>query len=196
MKITPAEFLAFFPPGRMDCFGFHDGRRASVVKKPLDEFVVRQHLAGKARIGFFPLNDKGCVRWACIDLDDAGVSPVIALVRKAREWGLTFAVERSKSKGHHLWLFFSEWTSAAKVRQVLKGMLVETGWAEHWDFEIFPKQAELADGAYGNYLFMPWQGQSVKEGRTVFVDMTKDQWPPWPDQGGFLREMGCLRNGN
>ncbi len=188
MIINAGDFLALFPPGRTDAFGWHDGRRASVVKRSLDEFIIRQHLLGKSRVGFFPLNSEGQTRWGVIDIDDAGGSPVLDIVKKGREWGLKLAVEKSKSKGHHIWLLLADWTPTIKVRTILQGLLDETGWVEKWDFELFPKQTELANGAFGNYLFMPWHGGSLKEGRTVFVDIDSG-WRPWADQVDHLRGL-------
>ncbi len=186
--IDAERFLDLFPPGRRNAFGQHDGKRAFTVKSTPTPFVVRQHLQGRSRLGLYPLDAEGRVSWAVLDLDDAGVSAVEEITRAAQKWGLRLAVERSKSKGWHLWLFFSEAVPAAKARAALRGIVHAAGWGE-WNFEIFPKQSQLKGDAFGNYLFMPWNGESVKEGRTVFVDTTKNQWPPVPDQAGYVRQF-------
>ncbi|MFB3110871.1 MAG: AAA family ATPase, partial [Gemmatimonadales bacterium] len=186
--IDAQRFLELFPPGRRNAFGQHDGKRAFTVKSTPTPFVVRQHLQGKSRLGLYPLDAEGRASWAVIDLDDAGVSAVKEITKAAQKWGLRLAVERSKSKGWHLWFFFSEAVPAVKARTTLQGVIHAAGWGK-WNFEIFPKQSQIKSDAFGNYLFMPWNGHSVKEDRTVFIDTTKDPWPPVPDQADYIRQF-------
>lgn len=181
-----SEFLNLFPPGRMDCYGLHDGQRERVVKEPLTTSVIEQHLAGDVRLGLFPLTPEGHTSWAVIDIDNDRAAPVVELVGKGKEWGLTFAVERSKRKGHHLWVFFGPGVSAAKVRAVVRGLVARTRWR---DLEIFPKQDIPGKDGPGNYLYYPYQGRSVKEGRTVFINIHKPGWPPFVNQVGYLQRL-------
>ncbi len=181
-----SEFLRLFPPGRMDCYGLHDGRRERVVWETLTTSVIEQHLAGNVRLGLFPLTLEGHTAWGVIDIDNDKAAPVDELVGRGKQWGLTFAVERSKRKGHHLWVFCDTGVSAAKVRTVLLGVLKSTRWR---DLEIFPKQSIPGKDGPGNYLYHPYQGHSVKEGRTVFIDIHKIKWPPFANQVAYLQRL-------
>lgn len=78
-------------------------------------------------------------------------------------------IERSKSKGYHVWIFFDQGgVLARKARLVTHKILEDMG---RPGTEVFPKQDELADGiSYGNFIHAPLFGALVPKGRTVFVD--------------------------
>ena len=50
--------------------------------------------------------------------------------------------------------------------------------------EIFPKQDDLPQNGLGNFIWLPLSGESVKEGRTLFVDPV--YLKPYPDQWTYL----------
>jgi putative DNA primase/helicase len=102
-------------------------------------------------------------------------------------------VERSKKKGSHVWVFFSEPVEAKGARALMRyGIEIlerDTGYRIK---EIFPKQNTIknADGSFGfgNYINLPLFGESVKDERTVFLDSNKG-YKPHPDQWSFLASI-------
>jgi len=108
-------------------------------------------------------------------------------VQIAEHYGITTYIERSKSKGYHVWLFFpTKGVSARKVRLVINHILDEI---ESPDTEVFPKQAYLeGKGYYGNFINAPLFGKLVFIGKTVFI--TPDaNLKPYPDQWNFLESV-------
>ena len=92
-------------------------------------------------------------------------------------------VEKSKSKGFHVWLFFDEPIPARAVRRALLRILKKAG----LDCELFPKQDSLAsNNGLGNFIYLPLFGGSVKTGGTLFLN---SQFEPYPDQWTHLSKV-------
>ena len=79
-------------------------------------------------------------------------------------------IERSKSKGYHVWTFFDKPIEAVKPRLVFEMIMEELDTT----CEIFPKQDEVGENQFGNFIFLPLFGGDIKRGRTVFVDDTNN----------------------
>jgi hypothetical protein len=96
-------------------------------------------------------------------------------------------IERSKSKGYHVWIFFEEGgILARKARLVAHRILTDMGKPAT---EVFPKQDALADGiSYGNFIHAPLFGAIVPKGRTVFVDPAEPT-QVYPDQWELLARV-------
>ena len=76
-------------------------------------------------------------------------------------------LERSKSKGYHVWICFSKAVPARKVRMVLRHILHEI---ESPSTEIFPKQDFISGSdSFGNFINAPLFGKLVPEGKTIFI---------------------------
>lgn len=160
--------------GRVDTYGLCVAGSPLTAKSPIREVDFKSHInGGRIRIGIFPLVE-GRVHWAAIDIDREVRDAVSKICYHLREIGFFPHIERSKSKGYHVWIFFDDWISAKIVRTILTMILKR---ANLRDLELFPKQD---DAKFGNYVFLPLHGSSIKEGRTVFVnpDFTDidDQW--------------------
>jgi hypothetical protein len=107
-------------------------------------------------------------------------------MNSAQHYRLPAYIETSKTKGFHVWIFFSEkGVKASKARLVVKHILEEI---ENPQTEIFPKQNCLDNGAsFGNFINAPLFGGLVPLGKTVFIDPpTLD---PYPDQWAFLETV-------
>jgi hypothetical protein len=173
--------------GRTDVYGTYDPNTGKVwqVKKPVTDQVLRDHLSGKQPFGVYLLmNDK--TKALVVDFDREDLLPPIEFVQRAFHYGLTAYLEYSKSKGYHAWLFFEKPVSAGKARRVAQHILEEMGMPQT---EIFPKQDCLANrNQYGNFINAPLFGQSVRKGRTVFVDPL-DPTKPYPDQWDLLQNI-------
>lgn len=166
-------------------YGTYDPRSGGVrqVKEPVTDHVLHDHLCGKAPYGVYLL--RGSLTSSVVadfDVDD----PLLALefVRALASFGLSGYIERSKSKGYHVWSFFPEtgvsaWKARLIVRSVLEHICEE-------ETEVFPKQDRLTDQSqYGNFINAPLFGSLVPLGRTTFLNPSQ-KLEPYGDQWRFL----------
>ena len=121
------------------------------------------------------------------DFDVQDLGPPTDFLAAARHYGLAAHLERSKSKGYHVWMFLEErGVSARKARLVVRHILAEIGKPLT---EVFPKQDSLnTDVQYGNFIYTPLFGNLVPHGRTVFVDPA-DPTKPLANQWGLLESV-------
>ena len=148
--------------GRKDCYGINQ----FCLKEDLTEEVYKKHLEGFKRIGVYPIVDKKWTKWiACdIDIDDFGL--VLSIKNKASHFGLETYIERSKSKGYHVFCFFDKVIEAVKTRLVFEMILEQL----EIKCELFPKQDEVGDNQFGNFIFLPLFGGNTRNDKTVFID--------------------------
>lgn len=168
--------------GLQEVYGTYDPETGKVhqEKKNVTDEVILAHLRGERPYGVYLLTG-ATTRALAVDFDQERPGIPTSYVAAASRHGLSAYIERSKSKGYHVWLFFeSKGVSAYKARLVAKKILTDMGVAET---EIFPKQDVLANGvSYGNFINAPLFGALVPKGRTVFLDPTTpaevyaDQW--------------------
>lgn len=130
------------------------------------------HLAGHMGIGVYPYNHvNGSVAWGCVDFDEGEVeswSHALNLRAVLHDCGLTAWIERSRSKGYHVWLF-SEWVTARWMRQLLIGACHA---ADAPAREVNPKSEVLAPGQLGNFVRLPYFGTATgRITRQVIVDL-------------------------
>lgn len=100
------------------------------------------------------------------------------ILKRLRKRKVKAYVERSKSKGFHIWIFFDKPLRAVKARQFAKLVLHGLDVSK---IEVFPKQDEVREGGLGNCIWLPLFGRDVSEDRTVFLDkhfaLLDKQWP-------------------
>ena len=171
MTAITADYLDWFVDlfqGRADVHGEGKGRR---VTEPVTPELIRQHLGGERRVGIYPVagDELNQVRFAAVDLDVDDWDLACKIHARLAHYGLTAYIERTKSKGWHIWVFFRSWTLAWKVRAVLSTALEDLREELPGPVEIFPKQDSVPEGGYGNYINLPMFGADAKQGRTVFV---------------------------
>lgn len=103
------------------------------------------------------------VRWGCIDFDE-GEEESWVHARNVnlclREFGITSWIERSRSKGYHVWVFLQEWLPARLVREAL---LAACQVVDAPTKEINPKSIELAADQLGNYVRAPYPGALMED---------------------------------
>jgi putative DNA primase/helicase len=168
--------------GREDVYGSGNG---ACIRNELTDEIILEHLQGIKRLGIYPLLQDGDVNFAVIDIDEPNLEMVQAYTDVAKDYGLPVYVEASKSKGFHLWHFFSEPVPAIKVRKVIKGIIIGAGLPEN--IEVFPKQDYLSGSdAVGNYINLPLYGDDIPKGRTVFLN---ENFQPCPDQWSILNDV-------
>ena len=166
-----------------------DTGQARQVKEPVTDQVLLRHLQGHRPYGVYLLVEDRT--WALtVDFDKDNPSQALAFVASARKHGAAAYIERSKSKGYHVWMFFEPaGVLAARARLLAQHILQEIGVP---DTEVFPKQDRLdSRTAYGNFVNAPLFGAVVPEGRTVFVD-ENDATRPYPDQWKLLATVQRL----
>lgn len=171
---TVTQFKALFA-GRTDAWGAVTG---GCVWEDVTPARYRAHLLGRTSLGIYPLQDDGTVRWACADLDTAAKGQgdaesdarALASARAVRaqlaRLGLVRGVwlERSKSRGAHVWTFFDAPVQAYDARRLLLAALAGAGLSA----EVFPKQDRLPTGGVGNYVNLPYFGDDGE--RRVMLD--------------------------
>jgi hypothetical protein len=176
--------------GREDVHGSYrssDGEtKGFQVKKAITKREIEMHLFGQVPLGVYPLLNDNTTNWICVDFDDPDFKPILDFYNRCKHYQITPAIEVSKSKGYHAWIFFDKLIPAAKARLVVHHILNEL---ELSKVEVFPKQDRLSDATqYGNFVNLPLFAPLVKEGRTVFLDM-EDGYEPYPEQFEFLKSI-------
>jgi hypothetical protein len=173
--------------GRTNVCGTYDPEtgRASQVKASVTRRLLLKHLTGRKFYGvYLLLNDR--TRAIAVDFDTKNQLPPMEFVSQAKHYGITAYIEISKSKGHHVWVFFEEGgVLAAKARLVTRHILHEI---EAPNTEVFPKHDRLDENVpYGNFINTPLFGGLVPKGKTVFVDPMI--FEPYPNQWDFLNSV-------
>lgn len=176
-----AIFKSLFT-GLRNVYGTYDLRTGRVrqVKAPVTDDVLLAHLTGRQPYGVYLLvGDRTGALAADFDEDDLHLP--MSFVACAQRHGLSAYIERSKSKGYHVWMFFGDGGVAARKARLVAGKILAE--IARPGIEVFPKQDVLAEGvSYGNFINAPLFGALVPMGRTVFVDPAyptrayPDQW--------------------
>ncbi|MCL4218731.1 MAG: hypothetical protein KJ052_17240 [Candidatus Hydrogenedentes bacterium] len=157
------------------------------VKKPVDDLVVKNHLFGRMPYGVYLLiGDR--TRLAVADFDSHDANAPLAFVDVCKRYGINAYIEASKSKGFHVWIFFTApGVLAAKARAVMHHILDE---AECGAVEVFPKQdrIDVHAGQSGSFINAALYGRNLHEGRTVFLDPANGL-APYPNQWSVLEHV-------
>ncbi|WP_263359504.1 TOTE conflict system archaeo-eukaryotic primase domain-containing protein [Acidicapsa ligni] len=145
-------------------------------KRPLDLGAVRMHLNGDATISLYAINPntQRC-KWVAIDADfDGAVDALFQLRHELKQDGIEAAPEQSR-RGGHLWIFAEEpllaslcriyiYNAALRLGVPVKGGGLKEG------IEVFPRQDQIADGAYGNAIRAPLGVHRKSNRRYWFYD--------------------------
>lgn len=187
MHATNNQILTFRSifTGRSDVYGTYDPatRRSWQVKQSVTDRVIQDHLEGRRPYGVYLLDGEK-VAAAVVDFDHDETGPPLVFQKESRNLGLPAYVERSKSKGYHVWMFFRGRVLGSKARQVLLQILERI---KMQGTEIFPKQDRLTDPKqFGNFINAPLFGQLSPQGRSVFLNEALE---PYADQWEFLRSI-------
>ena len=184
-KIRPKllrRFRSIFV-AREDAYAVWRGDQIVAVREPLSDEVLAAHLAGEYRAGTYLIMPDGKTPFLVFDVDEQNRKLVRKIFRRLRKRKVMAYVERSKSKGFHIWVFFDKPVRAARVRQfagvVLSGL-------ENHKIEVFPKQDKVSAQGLGNCIWLPLFRLDVKKNRTVFLD---EDLNPHANQGPFLRSI-------
>jgi len=198
MRLSNAEKLALFNSvfqGRPDCFAvarFGNGPKPIYYPQPgsLAENAIR-HLSGRDTLGIYPLLTDNTTWFLAMDFDGEGaqqdatrISDTLALL------GVPCYLERSRSgKGMHCWIFFESPVPAYRARLLGKQVVQRAGLPRSFD-RFFPSQDFHSGKGVGNLIALPLQGESQKQGNTVFLDPRT--LTPHLCQWAVLRELQRL----
>lgn len=155
--------------GRLEAYGSEEGES---IKTPDWTYIgyrsrVQLHLEADNPMGVYPLiPDSGLgwvVNWGCVDFDE-GDDPSLIHAMNLRavlaEFGIVGWIERSRSKGFHVWVFARHPIAAATMRRAL---FVACQIAKAPTKEVNPKSEGFFhdDGRmnmtkFGNYVRLPY----------------------------------------
>ena len=142
----------------------------------LDDFWIEKHLKGDVTIGIYPIQLDDRVNFLAFDFDKKNwFEDVKQLIKFCRNVNLPTYLERSRSgNGGHIWIFFSQSVSAAKVREFGFALLKKVGIAgiskdESGFDRIFPNQDFLREEGLGNLIALPLQYHARQKGNTLFL---------------------------
>lgn len=159
---------------------------------PLDDFWIEKHLKGEVTIGIYPIQLDDRVNFLVFDFDKENwFENAKRLIKFCQSIDLPTYLERSRSgNGGHLWIFFSQSVSAAKVREFGFTLLEKAGIAgisgDKSGFDrIFPNQDFLQEGGLGNLIALPLQYHARQKGNTLFLD-PDNTYIPYINQWNFL----------
>lgn len=143
---------------------------------PLTDDIILKHLKGEITIGIYPLLPGDLCNFLAIDFDKKTYEKdVSAFWSICDELDIPVYVERSRSgNGAHVWIFFEESISARIARKMGNILLTKTMEKASLELDsydrLFPNQDTMPKGGFGNLIALPFQGNSSKNGNTVFVD--------------------------
>jgi hypothetical protein len=181
------EFIQLFR-GRGDVYGHDEGR---CVKEKLTVQHWERHLLGEHGIGIYPAvptSTEPICAWGCTDIDVEDHSQALLLQQTLQVAGITSWVEKSRSKGYHVWIFTTAPVSATAMRNM---QLVAHQVADMDPKEVNPKQTDVTAHKYGNYVRLPYMGGAVHTpDRRVIIT---DQQTPIP-LDVFLDEAASSAN--
>lgn len=126
---------------------------------PVGRQQYLRHLTGEHPIGIYPIIHDGennlWVRWGCCDIDTGDWTEAWTLYVALKAMGLQPMVERSRSKGWHIWVFANTWVIASDMRRALKVAYKAIGLPAK---EANPKSEVLRPNQLGNYVRLPYKG--------------------------------------
>ncbi|HEY0308146.1 MAG TPA: hypothetical protein VGB94_08295 [Acidobacteriaceae bacterium] len=129
--------------------------------RPLDASVVRMHLNGDLTINLYAINPQTqSSKWVAIDADfDGSLEALFQLQWELKQDGVEAALEQSR-RGGHLWIFGEKPLLASQCRIYIYNLALRLGVPVKGGglkegIEVFPRQDEIKDGAYGNAIRAP-----------------------------------------
>lgn len=165
------QFINLFR-GRGDCYGSEQG---GCVREQLTPFVFNKHLTSGPSIGVYPAvptdGEAICV-WGCSDIDVEDIDAAKLMKRTLESAGVHAWIERSRSKGYHVWVFADGVVPAEDMRRML---LVAHQVADYPAREVNPKQSDVSASKVGNYVRLPYPHGLVEnpQRRTILDDDDK-----------------------
>lgn len=131
-----------------------------VSKVPISDEDYNLHLEGKMGLGLSPILPNNKCLFGVIDIDDYNLD-VTKYINIIYKFDLPLVPFYSKSKGLHLYMFFSEEVVAAEVISLLQTLRKILGLPK--DTEVFPKQRTIPADGLGNWINLPYYDADNKD---------------------------------
>lgn len=161
-----------------------------IKNRPLTKSQIGQHLDGTITLGIYQLSTDNYVNWLCLDVDIKKGTEGNDLQKRVEQHTLAlgrvlnkllgkggFLVERSGSKGYHLWVFFDK-AQARYAHALGNWVTLQAEPPDGIEVEVFPKQTALR--SYGNLVKLPLGVHKKTNNRCLFVNgwfqTHEDQW--------------------
>ena len=158
-------FKVLFDGSRL-ALGAEEGGCLRIEQPWMWSQFIEAHLTGEGEpVGVYPMvygsvsgGEGWLVKWGCIDIDEGEQESqrhAKNLFLVLQTFGVTGWIERSRSKGYHVWTFADRWVPAGTMRTALLGacQIVDAP-----SGEVNPKQPRLKEGQLGNYVRLPYPG--------------------------------------
>lgn len=149
------------------------GTITTIKNKTKENFdkLIKQHLLGQTRLGVAPEieSQPNKVLFGCIDIDckDLTMDEKYKLATTIKnnlqkDYHLTANIEKSKSKGFHVWVFFQIYQDRDFIKNILQDTVSKSTDRRiaNGEIEVFPK------GDKGNAIFLPFFGM-FKDDNTI-----------------------------
>jgi hypothetical protein len=155
---------------------------------PLSRQVVKSHLLGQQCVGIYPILSDNSSYFIAADFDGASwLADAQSVLTECQRVGLSAYLEKSRSgNGGHVWIFFAGHYPCTKSRRIFLELVRRALKLSEFDKEVsfdrlFPNQDYIEPNGFGNLIALPFQGLSVRQGNTIFVDPQtgytyEDQW--------------------
>lgn len=161
---------------------------------PLTSTIIHQHLLGQIIVGIYPILEDNSSYYLAADFDHANwLEDCKNYQEEMKRLGLVAYIERSRSgDGGHVWVFFAGAYPCHKSRAIgleaTRKVLNLSAFDKEASFDrLFPSQDVITKNGLGNLIALPFQGGSVKDGNTVFIDPNTNE--PFDDQYEVLKSI-------
>jgi len=168
---------------REDCYPVQLGGDAggyTVIREPLTDTVIAEHLQGARTIGLYCSPDS-TTKWLCIDIDTLDQAELRKVQNSVRQLEIPFLTEFSGKKGYHIWIFFDK----PYPNRIARALGQKIG-PSH---EIFPKQDHIEPSKLGNLVKAPLGIHQVTGNWCHFLD---GHLKPEKDQFAALAEVKTI----
>ena len=146
--------------GNLSALGGNEGLKIPSEDAGEWELGIESHLNGDGPpVGVYPMSwidYEWHVHWGCVDWDEGyeqSWPDAINTHNALKAFGITSWIERSRSKGWHLWVFANRWVPAEVMRNAL---IAACQIVDAPIKEVNPKQTSLSVGGVGNYVRLPY----------------------------------------
>lgn len=112
---TLTEFATLFA-GRGEAYFMSTGKNGVAIYEHVTLRTFARHLSSDLQIGTYPVLDNCKCRWGCIDIDEDNIELAQNIHTVWTYEGIPAWIERSRSKGYHIWTFSKEWIDAQVMR--------------------------------------------------------------------------------
>lgn len=112
---TLTEFATLFA-GREEAYFMSTGKNGVAMYEPVTLRTFSRHLSGDLQMGTYPVLDNCKCKWGCIDIDEDNMELAKDVQTAWIYKGIPAWIERSRSKGYHVWTFSKEWINAEIMR--------------------------------------------------------------------------------